>query len=148
MQGHAACPNCEAQVDFSVTGHSGTVHCPDCNKELTLAQINGEKLQFCPVCEEEDFYRVTQLNPQFGLFMVASCFLGFLACVYFIPDLKGFLLGASILLTGAVLDRILRIVLPEVVICYHCKTVYTNVPNLDDFEAHDQEKRAEVEYGD
>jgi len=63
------------------------------------------------------------------------------------PGMRGFLLGAAVLLTGAVLDRLLRLVLPEAAVCYHCKSVYAQVPNIEEFEAHDQEKRAEVEHG-
>lgn len=147
MNGHAACPKCDSQIDFQLPGNEKLVNCLECGHELNLDSVDQSVLESCPVCSNQDFYRVTQLNPQFGLFMVGSCFLGFLACVYFIPDLKGFLLGAAILLSGAVLDRLMRMVLPEVAICYYCKTVYSNVPNIDDFEPHDQEKRAEVEYG-
>lgn len=87
------------------------------------------------------------INPTFGIFMVGACFVGFLAFVYFMPGMRGFLLGASILLAGAVIDRLLRLVLPEAAVCYHCKTVYSNVPNIEEFDVHDQEKRAEIEAG-
>lgn len=147
MIGYAACEQCDTQIEFSVPADNDTYECPGCGQTLELHNTGSKQLETCPVCGENDFYRNSQINPSFGIFMVGSCFLGFLAFVYFMPGMNGFLLGASVLLAGAVLDRLLRLLLPEVAVCYHCKSVYADVPNVEEFDFHDQEKRAEVEVG-
>lgn len=147
MIGFAACDECDGEIRLDLPVDDLEQPCPRCETVLTLEHSGEDKLTDCPVCGEQDFYRNSQINPSFGIFMVASCFFGFLAFVFFMPGMNGFLLGSAVLLTGAVLDRLLRLVLPEAAVCYHCKSVYSDVPNIDEFEFHDQEKRAEIEMG-
>ncbi|MFB6347462.1 MAG: hypothetical protein ABEK50_17210 [bacterium] len=146
MIAHIACEKCDSLVDVKITENPDSL-CPQCGYENPLEINQSRQLSTCVQCGEQDFYRQTRINPTFGIGMVAGAFLAFLATVYYLPGQRGFLLGMSILLAAAVADRILRIILPEVVVCYHCKTIYSNVPNLTDFEEHDQEKRADIEMG-
>jgi len=147
MTGYAACDECDDQIIFSVPADQLERSCPNCGTTIELDGRGSVPLETCAVCGESDFYRNSQINPHFGIFMVGSCFAGFVGFVFFMPGMRGFLLGTAVLLTGAVLDRLLRMILPEVAVCYHCKSVYTDVPNVESFDFHDQEKRAEIESG-
>lgn len=148
MIGFAACENCDGEIRLEIPVDDTEQTCPNCHSMIMLEHTGSDRLGDCLVCGEQDFYRNSEINPTVGIVMVGTCFVGFLAFVFFMPGMNGFLLGSAVLLTGAVLDRLLRLVLPEAAVCYHCKSVYSDVPNIDEFEFHDQEKRAEIEMGE
>ncbi len=150
MDAHADCGACGAGIEVP-RGAPVPEECPDCETSLNWhpeGYTNGDVLEHCLKCGRDDFYAQTQINPNFGVALVVIGAITFAVLVYAIPGMDGFLWGTVVLLSLALVDRLLRLVLPEVVICYHCSAVYTDVDPDQAFEAYDHEKAADVKYSD
>lgn len=149
MDVHMACENCETEIVFR-TGSSLPEECPDCGVDLELYQDfhDGDRLEHCLYCGGEDFYESKQINPNFGISMVGIGTALFLGSVFFIPGMDGFLWGMIVLLSLAVFDRVLRMLLPEAVICYQCSSVYKDVNPDQDFGEFDHELATELKFSD
>lgn len=150
MEAHLDCDACGAGIEVPPGGSPPEV-CPDCGTNLTWhpeGYSDGNVLKHCLKCGREDFYAQTQINPNFGVALVVLGAITFAALVYGIPGMDGFLWGTVVLLSLALVDRLLRLVLPEVVICYHCSAVYTDVDPDQAFEAYDHERAAAAKYDD
>jgi hypothetical protein len=100
------------------------------------------------VCGGDDFYESKQINPTFGFSMIISGSLGFLGSIFFIPGMDGFLWGMVILLSLAVIDRVLRMVLPEAVVCYRCSSVYHDLNSDQTFGEFDHELATELKFSE
>lgn len=152
MKVHLACDECDQEITLDNT-EERTVpeHCPSCGTPLEVerrALPEGDQLERCVVCGKDDFYQCTQINPTFGIAIVIVGVVVFSLIMFFIPTYRGFLIGMSVLLGLAVLDRVLRLVLPEVVVCYRCKTIYSEGPEQQQFEQYDHEHAAEIKYSE
>lgn len=150
MQVHTDCSECEA--DIAVLPDSPPPErCPQCDASLSWNHegfADGDYLNHCLKCGREEFYEQNQINPNFGVTLVVAGAVAFGLLVYWIPGMNGFLWGTVVLLSLAVFDRLLRLILPEVVICYHCATVYRNVDSKQNFEAYDHERAIGAKYSD
>lgn len=150
MEVHADCDTCGGGISLS-PGVDPPPSCPDCGTSLTWHRegfAEDGTLRHCLKCGREDFYAQNQMNPNFGVALVVLGALAFVILVFTIPGMDGFLWGTVVLLSLAVFDRLLRLVLPEVVICYHCATVYEEIDPDQEFEPYDHERAAAIQYGD
>lgn len=146
-----ACNRCETELFYSTRQDDQPgKNCPNCGNEFDLHPNfrDGDNLHHCLLCGGEDFYTSKQINPNFGFAMVVLGGVGFLASVYFIAGLDGFLWGMVVLLSLAVIDRVLRMVLPEAVICYRCSSVYYEVDSDQEFGEFDHELATHLKFSD
>ncbi len=151
MDVHYACDNCETELVYRTDRDDSPEEvCPNCGFELDLHNNfhSGNHLKSCMVCGGEDFYESRQINPYFGFSLIIVGSLGFLCSIYFIPGMNGFLWGVVILLSLAVIDRVLRLSLPEAFVCYRCSSVYQGVNPAQEFEEFDHELAAELKHSD
>lgn len=150
IEAHSDCEACGADLRIRA-GEDPPGRCPRCEAELAWHAANfreGDRLVHCLRCGRADFYEQNQINPNFGVSMVVLGAVGFGVLVFWIPGMNGFLWGTVVLLSLAVLDRLLRLWLPEVVICYHCSTVYRGTDPRQDFDPYDHERAAEIQYAE
>lgn len=149
MEAHFACENCETEIVHR-PDEPLPEECPDCGTSLTLHgnYNDADQLRHCVFCGSDEFYESKQINPTFGVSMVATGTLLFLGSVFFMPGMDGFLWGMIVLLSLAVFDRVLRMLLPEAVICYNCSTVYKGVDPEQDFGEFDHELATELKFND
>lgn len=151
MDVHYACDQCETELVYRTNVDDDPREtCPNCGFEFTLDKSfrSGNRLESCMVCGGSDFYESKQINPNFGFSLIIGGSLGFLGSIYFIPGMDGFLWGMVILLSLAVIDRVLRMILPEAVVCYQCSTVYQQVDPEQEFEEFDHELATELKFSD
>ncbi|MFB6344496.1 MAG: hypothetical protein ABEK50_01805, partial [bacterium] len=114
--------------------------------ELHEDFCDGDRLRHCLYCGGEDFYESKQINPTFGVSMVVVGTALFLGSVFILPGMDGFLWGMVVLLSLVVFDRVLRMLLPEAVICYQCSSVYQDVDPEQDFGEFDHELATELKF--
>lgn len=151
MDVYYACDDCETELHYTTDGEDQPADtCPECGASFDLHpdfQQNNE-LEHCLVCSGTDFYESQQINPNFGFSMIVLGSLGFLGSIFFIPGMNGFLWGMVVLLSLAVIDRVLRLALPEAVICYQCSSVYHSLNNDEDFGEFDHELATELKFSE
>jgi len=58
----------------------------------------------------------------------------------------GFIWGIAALFVAVGVDRVLYWILPEVVLCYRCKTIYQDVDPDQDFGEYDHEREVELKH--
>ncbi len=146
-----ACDECETEIHYTTNDEEPpTDNCPNCENTFSVYPDfqDGNTLEHCLICGGEDFYRSTQINPFFGVSMIVLGTLGFVGSVAFIPGLDGFLWGTVVILSFVVFDRVLRMLLPEAVICYRCSSVYHSLDNEDEFEEFDHELATELKFSE
>jgi predicted nucleic acid-binding Zn ribbon protein len=151
MDVYYACEECENELHYTTNSASDPADtCPECGSSFTLHRNFHEDnvLEHCLICGGEDFYRSTQINPFFGVSMIVLGALGFVGSVAVFPGLDGFLWGTVVILSFVVFDRLLRMLLPEAVICYRCSSVYHSLDNEDEFEEFDHELATELKYSE
>ncbi len=146
---HLACDRCDREIKVSASSADPPETCPSCGADLDYRTDEfpaSNRLEHCLVCGGDDLYEATQINPRFGVSIVVLGVVLFGGFVYVMPTYRGFLLGMSVLLGLAVMDRVLRILLPEVAICYRCKSVYSDLPDEVSHGEYDHELAAEIKY--
>lgn len=151
MEVYYACEDCETELHYTTRRDAPPQDsCPNCGKRFDLHEDFQENntLKYCLVCGGEDFYESKQINPNFGFSMIILGSLGFLGSIYFIPGMDGFLWGMVILLSLAVIDRVLRMILPEALICYRCSSVYHDYDPSQEFGEFDHELATRLKFED
>ncbi len=131
------CPQCQAVNRFQASRNK--TDCTACGRNIPLAFsdqiVHGNEVDVCPCCGKTDFYVQRDFNGRIGLaiaMLFALIGLVFVALgrpIYFYVSL-----GAA-----AVIDFILYLSLPEITICYSCKTAFRGArknPQHQSFDLH------------
>jgi predicted RNA-binding Zn-ribbon protein involved in translation (DUF1610 family) len=124
------CQSCDKTIQ--VDSEKPAQACKACGTEFplnlsdTVRQDN--KVDVCPTCDKSVFYVQRDFNQKVGAAIMAVFALLGLFFVWLDYPLFFYLcLGA-----GALFDFLLYLLLPEITICYACKTAFRNVsPNSD-----------------
>lgn len=151
MEVYYACENCETEYHYSTDQHKlPEKTCSECGEIFEIHNDFNEDniLNHCMICGGNDFYKSKQINPTFGFSVIILGTLGFFLSVLVIPGMDGFLWGMVVLLSLAVIDRVLRMILPEAIICYRCSSVYHNVENDSEFGEFDHELATHLKFSD
>ena len=119
------CQNCESELQFdSATDHERDTACLSCNTPVRIAFSNrirdDNTIDTCPSCGKRAFYIQKDFNRNLGLGVVIICAL---AGLYFVWVDKPFLFYVA-LGVAVVFDALLYLLLPEVTVCYACKTIF------------------------
>ena len=129
------CNGCNRTLQVSSENPTDT--CQNCvtATDLTLSDaiLKHNVVDVCPRCEKSVFYIQRDFNQKVGVgIMVIFALLG-LVCVWLdYPFYFYVCLGA-----GALLDLLLFALLPEITICYACKTAFRNVNSNPDHKPFD-----------
>lgn len=129
------CLECKSAVD--VTIHQG-VHrgvCCICDTVVDLkieADHINSILKVCPGCSEMDFYSQKDFSRVIGvsLFIIASV-------------LSLYTYGISFIILYS-FDYFLFKKLSMIAICYHCRSIFRNVCNIDDVLPYDHERNDRI----
>ena len=134
-----ACPECQTQMVIDPTEPTGNFPCPACEREITFAPSESVLAQnmvdICPRCEKSSFYIQKDFNQKLGLGIVI--FFALLGLIFVWMDRPIYFyisLGA-----GVGIDFLLYLILPELTVCYACKTAFRNArlnPNHKPFDLH------------
>ncbi len=147
MEVFLACERCERGVEFE---HDGDVPdaCPHCGENLTFQPdgIEDNRLELCVVCGGEHFYKHTKINQIFGLALLGIACLVFVYFVWQIGGMDGFLWGIGALFVAVGIDRLLYWLLPEVIFCYRCKTIYRGMDPDQEFDEYDHELEVQLKH--
>ena len=131
------CYDCQAVNQ--VRPSTAETTCTACGRMFAMAFSNnilhGNQVDVCPRCEKTDFYVQRDFNGKIGLAiavlfaLVGLVFVALDRPVYFYACL-----GAA-----AIIDLLLYLSLPEITICYSCKTAFRGArknPAHEPFDLH------------
>ncbi|MDE2888482.1 MAG: hypothetical protein OXR72_09705 [Gemmatimonadota bacterium] len=131
------CPECQAVNDIQASRTAAT--CQACGRNLPLDVskeiLNNNLVDVCPRCGKTDFYVQRDFNGKIGLgiavlfALVGLVFVALDRPVYFYACLAA----------AAIVDLALYLSLPEITICYSCKTAFRGArknPTHQPFDLH------------
>lgn len=119
------CPSCGRVVE-AAPGESVT--CPKCSETLAVL-ASGETLERCLRCECDEVYRHRDFNQKLG---IALLILG-VGLWYWLGSFIPMVVAAGI-------DLFLFFSLPDVAICYRCKTHHRDFSNIKQLPKFDLER--------
>ena len=131
------CPECQAVNQVRVS--TPETACVSCNRKLPMAFtekiVHDNQVDVCPRCEKTDFYVQRDFNGKIGLAIaVLFAVVGLVFVALDRPVYFYVCLGAA-----AIIDLGLYLSLPEITICYNCKTAFRGVrrnPKHQPFDLH------------
>ena len=129
MQLEFLCPACEQRV---TTSDASRAECAGCGRELRLLPDDslrtGGPVSECAICGSRAFHTQKDFNRKLGVLIVA---LGGVVVFW------NFFWGMAVLVVLALVDLLLYRRLPEVTVCYACKSVYRGVPTNPQHRAYE-----------
>ena len=124
------CPACDGRV--SSTLDDSDTSCPGCSAQVELRGRDNpdasQPLTLCVVCGSEAMFIQKDFNRKLGVALVAA---GSLVVFW------NFLVGLGVLVALAIADYFLYGLLPDVTVCYACKSVYRGVKRNPDHRAYE-----------
>lgn len=114
------CPRCANGSGVELTHETDRLTCPNCDWE----QLQSVSTAACPVCGCDDMWRQKNFSQALGLTMVAlAAGLSTIAWWYYEP-----VWALGILLFFALIDWVLYMVMPDVLVCYRCRSRISGLP--------------------
>ena len=124
------CPRCDSMLNSRLDAREAG--CPSCGARISLRQPGIEpssgSVSHCLICGSEALYIQKDFNRKLGLVVVSAG-----AIVVF----WDFWWGLAVLVLLALGDFLLYRLLPDVTVCYGCKSVYRGVPRNPDHGPYD-----------
>lgn len=131
------CPHCQVSHNIDPVGIESGVVCPPCGAKISFTPSqsirNQNLVDACPRCGQSVFYVQRDFNQKLGLGIVILFALIGLVFVWAGRPLYFYLSLAA----GALIDLLLYLILPEVTICYACKTGFRSPKKNPDHKAFD-----------
>ena len=129
----------DCQTVNQVRPSTAETTCTACGRMFPMAFSNnilhGNQVDVCPRCEKTDFYVQRDFNGKIGLAIaVLFAVIGLVFVALDRPVYFYVCLGAA-----AVIDLALYLCLPEITICYSCKTAFRGArknPKHQPFDLH------------
>lgn len=120
------CPKCDALNQSPELSEAATLQCGYCDwvrdVPVSVPQDNSPPNQ-CLRCGNEDLWRQKNFSQAVGLgFVALAALISSIAWMYYRP-----ILAISILMAFAVLDMVLYVVMPDVLVCYRCRTKHHGI---------------------
>ncbi len=131
------CPQCQTAHSIDPIEVQNPVACSACGHPIPLTPSESIRkhnlVDVCPRCGKTAFYTQRDFNQRLGLgIMILFALIGLVFVWLGRPLYFYFSLGA-----GALLDLLFYVMLPEVTICYACKTAFRNVSKNPDHKPFD-----------
>ena len=130
------CPNCDAVNRSDQLSTRPELKCAQCDwakalpEKVAAASLPNE----CVRCGNSDLWRQKNFPQSLGLLFVAmGAISSSIAWMYYKP-----ILALAILMGFALLDMVLYIVMPDVLVCYRCRTKHHDV-DVSGHTAYDHE---------
>lgn len=120
MQLQFACPLCGRQHYVTDVGRCPRLECEACGWSRAVAEdaLEQDNPRRCVVCGCNDLWRQKDFPPGLGLMLVATgAVLSTIAWAYFRP-----LWAIGILMAFALADLALFVLMPDVLVCYRCRS--------------------------
>ncbi|MFN0199753.1 MAG: hypothetical protein ACKVT0_23615 [Planctomycetaceae bacterium] len=118
------CPHCSQPVTAESEQWLDVIRCSHCQWERIVPAADGQ-LQGCPVCGCDDLWRQKNFPQGLGLSMVAlAALLSTWAWWLYEP-----VWALGILLFFALIDWGLYMFMPDVLVCYRCRTRLSGMPD-------------------
>ncbi|RMG38321.1 MAG: hypothetical protein D6725_07490 [Planctomycetota bacterium] len=120
MQLQFACPKCGRQHFVEDAEASPRVSCADCGwyREVAAESVQQDNPRRCLVCGCDDLWRQKDFPQHVGLaFVVVGAVLSTIAWAYVRP-----LWAIGILMAFALVDLLLFVLMPDVLVCYRCRS--------------------------
>jgi hypothetical protein len=142
-----ACPECEQTSRLTVEQDALSLVCPRCTARIKLAAGAGaeERLDRCLVCPSRDIYLRKDFPQRLGVLFVGLGFVASsIAWAYSRP-----ILTFAILFATALVDVVLYLLMPSVLMCYHCGAQYRHMPQMEgyggfDLETHERYRQQKI----
>ena len=133
------CPKCHTLLAVEPIEASQDLPCPSCGAPIAFTPskliVEENQVDTCPRCGKPSFYTQKDFNQKLGLAVVVVCALVGLVFVWLARPIYFYAsLGA-----GVLIDLALYLALPEITVCYACKTVFRNTaanPDHGPFDLH------------
>ena len=131
------CPSCQAPNRSRLADDQRTIACAACDyhRDVPEDQFSDDKAKSCVVCSNPDLWRQKDFPQSLGILMVAlGAIFSSIAWYYHRP-----VIALSILAAFGVLDMILYIVMPDVLVCYRCRSRHGVTEADESFSGYDHE---------
>lgn len=142
------CIECGSGIHVHPTKDAENAQCDVC-QTLNPVKFDDNHLKGivkdCPKCARKDFFKQKDFNRKIG---VGLFVLGAISVPVFILLEIGFPWIYSVFFLMVILDIVLYFVLPLVVVCYKCQTIFRGVANLEEIHGFDHEMNDRIVYSD
>lgn len=142
------CTECGSGIHVHPSLEAENAKCDVCDT-LNPVKFNEDHMagivKDCPKCARKDFFKQKDFNRKIG---VGLFVIGAISVPVFILLEVGFPWIYSVFFFMVILDIILYFVLPLVVVCYKCQTIFRDVANIDDIYGFNHEMNDRIVYSD
>lgn len=131
------CPTCDSANYVDVGSEQRLVKCSECDwdREVPAADIEGDCPQRCLCCGNQDLWRQKDFPQGLGLMLVViGATLSTIAWAQFEP-----LFALGVLLVFAAFDLLLFVLMPDVLVCYRCRSRHRKADLSEDHPRFDLE---------
>ena len=133
------CGNCQSTLDYDPRHLNGPLQCGSCQApiqpEPSPSILQDNRVDVCPQCGTRAFYVQRDFNQRLGVaIMVAFAVVGLIFVAMDRPLYFYLSLAA-----GALIDLALYRLLPEITVCYKCKSAFREAarnPAHEPFDLH------------
>ena len=121
------CPHCDQTGRAEFGPDAVDLACPACQAKWPIPAGTGTngRLGRCLICPSTELFIRKDFPQKLGLSLVIIAATAFLILAAWRAY---FYLGASILVTAAMIDAILYVVVPRITVCYRCRAEFRGVP--------------------
>ena len=113
------CPRCEGQQSRSIDGDWREIACDHCDWSRPVGD-DSDALTVCLICGCPDLWKQKDFPHTVGLGMVAlGVLLSTIAWAWYLPGV-----AIGILMVFALIDFLLYMFMPDVLVCYRCRSRY------------------------
>jgi hypothetical protein len=137
MQISFCCPSCGKHSRSQSCGSERTVRCTECDWNRAAAEddLTEEEPRVCLVCGNPDLWRQKDFSQRLGvLIVILGAVLSSIAWAWHMP-----LTALGTLMVFALVDLVLFLVMPDVLVCYRCRTRHSGVGAVSGHESFNHE---------
>ncbi len=131
------CPRCEIPQSQEISAPAGEIHCAECDwsRSVDSEELNDSIPTHCLICGNSDLWRQKDFPQALGLTMVAAgATLSSVAWWFHRP-----VWALGILMAFAAIDLLLYALMPDVLVCYRCRSRHSNDADLSEHPTFDHE---------
>lgn len=142
------CVECGSGINVYPSQEAGQVQCEVCDSKMDVTfdqNHEAAKVIDCPCCGRKDFFKQKDFNRKIGVGLFVT---GAISVPVFIWMGIGFPWIYSVFFFMVVMDIALYFLLPLVVVCYKCQTIFRNVANIEDIHGFNHEMNDRIVYSD
>jgi hypothetical protein len=131
------CPACQRPVALDVSPSTAKIECPcGWHRDLQAIDWNGGAPSRCLACGNDDLWRQKDFPQAAGLLAIAVQVV--VSTWFWFRREPGWTYAT--LMTFAVLDMVLFIVMPDVLVCYRCRARHRTAAGREQHRSFDHER--------